>query len=390
MVEYGHTAKQIESLKLGGTITPEIFTYTEIDENFQALYSVQCTSVTMTVSYCALGNHPGGYPADSNCGASESYTVSYGTFCDGVGTDSFPGSTYPSSSGTTSSGGGGGPNQTTTPTTGCRGKNCLDYEASMIIGYLNLSNELIDVVNNLNQSTQVEVLNFIQLNLDENGSVLPNVEDFVVEALEYLNDNSTISFQDLVNALTVVSPDNPITDIEEYLECFDTTQGATLTIYVNQPIANQDDAFSMDGGKAGHAFISLEQGSITRAFGLYPEGNATPFSPNDPFSFGNDQGEEFDVSISMPINFASLENIINDATNYNSNYDLNSNNCTDFVLDSAGLSGLNLPDPQGNWPNGSGSNPGAFGESLRDLNLPVGAARNNNGGNAPMNTGTCN
>jgi len=198
MVEYGHTAKQIESLKLGGTITPEIFTYTEIDENFQALYTVQCTSVTMTVSYCALGNHPGGYPADSNCGASDSYTVSYGTFCDGVGTDSFPGSTYPSSSGTTSSGGGGGPNQTTTPTTGCRVKNCLDYEISMILGYLNLQNELIDTVNDLSQSAQVEILNFIQQNLDENGSILPEAESYVEEVLEAYNNETLITAFPLV------------------------------------------------------------------------------------------------------------------------------------------------------------------------------------------------
>ncbi|MDT0295792.1 hypothetical protein ACFQ3R_07765 [Mesonia ostreae] len=197
IVEYGHTAREIERLKLDGTITSELFTYTEVDENYQALYDVQCTTITMTFSWCTEGNHPGGYPADPDCEASASDTVSYGTFCEGVGSDSFPGSSYPTSNGSTHSGGGGGSNQSTTPTTGCKGKNCLDYEISLILGYLNLSNELIDVVNNLNQSTQVEILNFIQQNLDENGSVLPEAGAFAEEVVNVLNQNpdTEIDFQ---------------------------------------------------------------------------------------------------------------------------------------------------------------------------------------------------
>lgn len=163
-----------------------------------------------------------------------------------------------------------------------------------------------------------------------------------------------------------------------------------LTIYVDQPIANSNEPFTTGAGKAGHAFIGIVQNGVTRVWGLYPESNATPFSSNDPHAFGNNQGDNFDVSITTIINAASLQNILDDAINYPLNYDLNTNNCTDYVLDAAQLSSILLPDPQSNWTNGGGSNPGAFGEALRELDLPQGMTRNNNGGNAPQNSADCN
>ncbi|RBW59158.1 hypothetical protein DS884_05255 [Tenacibaculum sp. E3R01] len=191
-------------------------------------------------------------------------------------------------------------------------------------------------------------------------------------------------------SIVIESPESSIEDIEEYLKCFNKTKSAKLTIYVNQPIANNGSAFTTGTDKAGHAFISITQGDITRVYGFYPEGNASPYSPNGTFIFGNNENNLFDVSISFNINSVSLNNIINDANNYTSNYDLNTNNCTDFVIQTAGLCGVNLPDPQSSWLNGGGSNPGAFGQALRNMNLPSGMTRNTSGGSANSNNGKCN
>lgn len=167
-----------------------------------------------------------------------------------------------------------------------------------------------------------------------------------------------------MKVLWLKSPKTFVEGVEEYLKCLDTTKSAQLTIYVNQAIANNGFAFTTEADKAGHAFINITQGNITRVYGLYPQGNASPYNPSGSFSFGNNQNDGFDISISFNINSASLNNIINDANNYLSNYNLNSNNCTDYVIQTVALRWANLPDPQSTWLNGGGSNPGAFGQEI--------------------------
>ena len=208
------------------------------------------------------------------------------------------------------------------------------------------------------------------------------------EAIQLAIENDQ-NIEDYFASQIFIAPDNPIADMIEYLECFDTTQGAEITIFVNQPIAGEDDAFTSGSDKAGHAFISINQGGSIRVYGLYPEGSASPYNPNYPHAFGNNQGDAFDVSLSFSVNGPSLLNIVEDAETYSINYDLNSNNCTDYVLDVAALACITLPDPQGTWPNGQGSNPGAFGQALRGLTLLPGMTRDLDGGNADLNTGEC-
>ena len=49
-------------------------------------------------------------------------------------------------------------------------------------------------------------------------------------------------------------------------------------------------------------------------------------------------------------------------------YDLNTNNCTDAAIGAGAAVGISVPDTQGTWPFGGGSNPGDLGEDLRLLN----------------------
>lgn len=192
--------------------------------------------------------------------------------------------------------------------------------------------------------------------------------------------------EDEIEALTLLTPDHPLTDMNLFLGTFIYTKGAEITIYIDQPIAGQADAFTTGEEKAGHAFIGVKQENVVRMFGLYPDGKATPYTPNDPHRFGNDSFHSFDVSITFSIGSLELWNIVDNAINYNLNYDLNSNNCTDYVLNVANIAGYNLPDPQSTWiNNGGGSNPGAFGEAIRNMNLPDGMTRDIVGGIANPN-----
>lgn len=192
--------------------------------------------------------------------------------------------------------------------------------------------------------------------------------------------------------VSVPGPDVPIPDIRRHLKCFSvasSSKNAEITIYINQPIANNSKPFSAKEDKAGHAFIGITQGDITRSFGLYPEGWANPLSPNDTRVFGNDSGDSFDVSITFTINSSQLKKVIEHVVAYERNYDLNSNNCTDFVLEISRMCGLSLPDPFSTWANGGGSSPGAFGEAVRGMGLRSGMTRNTEGGFARLDRGGC-
>ena len=240
--------------------------------------------------------------------------------------------------------------------------------------------------NNVSNEVGIKIIKFFI----ENGQTSESIA-FAQEAIEALHGDNNLSIQDILDSTTVLSPDHPITDIDEYLDCFDLSQGAELTIYVNQPTTNSDDSYSILGG-VGHAFIGISQGNITRVIGLYPEGDANPLFPEDPHEFGNNSGDPFDISISTSINSFQLNSIITEIKDYDSNYNLSTNNCSNFVLDISQLTDIpSIPDTHGNWPGGSGNNPGALGEDIRNLSIPENSNidRNENGGNAPDNTGNC-
>ncbi len=196
--------------------------------------------------------------------------------------------------------------------------------------------------------------------------------------------------------IIVVSPDIPIINLVDYLKCININQGATITIYADQPLANSSNSSYL--GNVGHAFISIEQNGILKSFGFYPASggiaSANPLFVPVYGTMGNDNLHTYDVSISANVDSATLKNIINFSTiNQHATYDLNNNNCTDFTIGVARLVGLNVSDCYSSFGQGiigGGSNPGKFGQELRNLTLPSGFTRNKNTGSAPNNKGICN
>lgn len=194
--------------------------------------------------------------------------------------------------------------------------------------------------------------------------------------------------------IVIAGPANVITNLKDYLKCFNLAIGATFTIYVDQPTANSSSSWSgaPNDPDVGHTFIAIQQGDIRRVFGYYPRTNVNPVtSPSDPSAFGNDQGHTFDVAVSVPINASQLQTIINSSVNSStSTYNLNSFNCTDFAIKMANLAGLNLQDSYGTWPGGGGSNPGQLGQNIRGMVLPPNAVRQTTSTNSAPNKGQCN
>lgn len=211
--------------------------------------------------------------------------------------------------------------------------------------------------------------------------------DFVIEAINYLILNPSLKFDDL----KIEDPNVEILDIQEYLECFDISQPAKITIYVDQPRPGHTDAV-WGAFDVGHTFISIEQGNEIVNYGFYPKGDITAGAiwPVEGV-FGNDEGHLYDVSVSLNVNGAVLQNIINLSYVWdNIPYALYIDNCTDFGIEIGNLCGLGLPSCDGNILGAQTSNPGKFGEYLRTMPLPPGVTRETTtNNNAPSNVKTC-
>jgi len=183
-----------------------------------------------------------------------------------------------------------------------------------------------------------------------------------------------------------------ITNIDDYLKCFDESLGATVTVYVDQPTANSNATWSgsTNSPEVGHTFISISQGGITRTLGYYPEGGIKPMISNSaPGILVDDSEHPYDVSISRSLTPGQLTSLLISIKNPIATYNLDNNNCSDFSLSLANSRGFNLPDTQGTWPGGGGTNPGNLGQDIRAMSSTSGSTIDASGGDAPLNSGTC-
>lgn len=200
-------------------------------------------------------------------------------------------------------------------------------------------------------------------------------------------------YASIYGPIVPVGPDNPIHDIQDFLDCFDITQNATLTIYALEPNPGSGDTsvVTIAGASVGHTFISITQGNSTSVYGYYPVSNwINPWNTSGSSVLGNDSNNLFSASITTTISGGQLQLIINASINFNTTYNLNTYNCTDFAIEMGNLGGLNLPPSNGTWTNGgNGSNPGTLGMEIRNRNQQQGQTINTNGGNSPATHKGC-
>lgn len=167
----------------------------------------------------------------------------------------------------------------------------------------------------------------------------------------------------------------PITADEIIQSYEDGKTGAefALILHVKQPSPGKRKSFTgIDN--VGHMFISLikyntDHSYVCRSFGFYPDKNnffaATPLHPAAPPVLKDDALHEWDEAIGKFISHKRFLKIIKLLTKYEGRiYHLNQNNCTDFGLTVASLSGITISNTKGKWPLGRGNNPANAGQSI--------------------------
>ncbi|MDO5104623.1 hypothetical protein [Capnocytophaga sp.] len=185
----------------------------------------------------------------------------------------------------------------------------------------------------------------------------------------------------------IIAPDTPVADIAEFLECFDTNKGATLTIYVDEPNPATGDV--RNGVNVGHTFISLSQNGNVATYGFYPKVSGVWTVAGGDFTsiMGDDGGHKYSIKVSTEISGEQLKNIIKLSTQHkNIKYNLEKHNCTDFATEVARWGGLKLPNSVSNWMIGKGSNPGRLGKVLRSSGIKN---IDKTAGNAPKSHKNC-
>jgi hypothetical protein len=133
------------------------------------------------------------------------------------------------------------------------------------------------------------------------------------------------------NLIMPPPPDLPINDIKKYLSCF-TSANANLSVFAER--------MNILDKNVGHAFISISQGNNTMVFGYYPQ-NGNLKSLTGPGIMGENGGHYYNVSATMGISGAQLQQIINLSQDYqNADYDLSFNNCSDFATQVLNITGV--------------------------------------------------
>jgi hypothetical protein len=151
-----------------------------------------------------------------------------------------------------------------------------------------------------------------------------------------------------------------------------------IIIHVKQPVNGNRKAFTgIDN--VGHMFITLikynvDKTYVSRSFGFYPVKkkllSATPLQPSTSSAFKDDEMHEWDEAIGKFISYKRFIKIINLLARYEYKpYNLNENNCTDFGLAAALLSGIYIKETSGKWLLGKGNNPANAGQSILENKL---------------------
>ncbi|WP_396178206.1 hypothetical protein [Flavobacterium sp.] len=218
---------------------------------------------------------------------------------------------------------------------------------------ITLSPEKRLAYNSLSVETKQDFLNFFQLDRSYEAfeyaeSLLdylilnnysPEAEEEICNILDLLDDGK------INGEAVLVGPDVTITNMTQYLSIFNTSLPAEITISADQPVSGSHFPVSSTE-RAGHAIITIKQGTKVRSLGFYPKSTPASLVPNTltlnptdfisvPSSFGNDENHDFDASLSMPVIASQLLNTINNIKAlFQSNvlYNLKTSNCADFAI----------------------------------------------------------
>jgi hypothetical protein len=203
-----------------------------------------------------------------------------------------------------------------------------------------------------------------------------------------------------------------IQSVPNYFQCFTNVGGTdhtyTAAVCVDEPVPGSRTPWGLTPGgpsgssqaggavNAGHTFLILTESygntTITRNIGFYPSSIVWPASPTSSGQMNDDETHSYNISGSFTLDnaqFFTILNFISAESTPSFLYNLNTNNCTTFVINAMAQAGIGLPRTVGTWPGGAGDDPGDLGEDMRAGNIP-GMSLNTAPGNSHGNVGQCN
>jgi len=212
--------------------------------------------------------------------------------------------------------------------------------------------------------------------------------------------------------IALAPPDNPIANIAEYFRCFTNVGGSdhryAVTICVDQPVPNTRTPWTpVPGGPigssnagnvvdVGHTFLVFTETyggtTVTRNVGFYPTSMVTPANKTSQGKLNNDEGHEYNISATFTVTNAQFFTMLDFAGRGNTPgflYNLNTENCSSYALQTLVQGGINLPSTMGTWINGMGNNPGDLGEDIRQM-TPLANMTKSTVENYHPNVGNCN
>jgi hypothetical protein len=152
-------------------------------------------------------------------------------------------------------------------------------------------------------------------------------------------------------------------------------RACAILLHVKQPVFGEQKAFTRINN-VGHMFITLikyntDSTNVSRSFGFYPSKeswiSATPLAPTSTAVIKDDAGHDWDEVAGKFISVRQLQKILLLLQKFQQKkYHLNKNNCTDFGLYAASISGISIPNTSSSWVVGSGNNPGSTGQRMME------------------------
>lgn len=215
-------------------------------------------------------------------------------------------------------------------------------------------------------------------------AVDPLAADYPYNSPYAFSENNVIAFVELEG----LEKAQAIEPLESFKAKLSKAESVEFILYVDQPGIGGDRDIH-EGFDAGHTFVGIR---ITNAdgtteevnFGFYPTNRNYSGNPENFKSEGivkENNGYAYDVKFVTSIDTEEAEKVIDytiGVIDSKKTYSLCDYNCSDFGLEAAKEAGVDyIPDTEGQWDGGSGTNPADLGEDVRKLNTRTGQEENN-------------
>ncbi|KAB1231474.1 RHS repeat-associated core domain-containing protein [Chryseobacterium viscerum] len=219
-------------------------------------------------------------------------------------------------------------------------------------------------------------------------NVDPLSEKYTYQSHYNFSENKVVSHRELEGLEAIDS-----NKIREAFANGKTGKNYQLVIHVDQPGDGGDrDVYQiLPKRDSGHAFVTLNRKNTdgttdSKSFGFYPyPPSVNPLASSASGKIKDNAGHEDEVVQTRSISEKNFNDILDFVdSKKNTTYDLNTNNCADFVINVAAAGGIKLPKTKSSYQGFNGHNPGDLGEDLREQNNNIRKGKTPEGNSKPQ------